>query len=271
MITPLMHILSCLNENFEIDAPVDILYLNRKDRDLIVHEAKRLGAFFDDENRIWINESPSGEKMVATTQIISGKAQTLNEYTSLLLTRVWKCFPVYLKEINATSVEVSEDDLSCDAIVLRLEGNSRYIYSYVYRVMEMPSLSYEMKIARLQELLMTIQSHTVVVDDSMKNTRLYARMELHSKLSYWQEMLITDYINYYNKVPPEFSADTISIIRKELSLLGFYGFVNPLEMYQRFNNSRVARKVDIEIEENVIAFLTKVVLSGGVNLNENAR
>ena len=49
MITPLMHILSCLDEEYKAGAPIGMLHLNRSDWDLIVTEAKRLGSIFSDE------------------------------------------------------------------------------------------------------------------------------------------------------------------------------------------------------------------------------
>ena len=266
MITPLMHILSCLDEKYEVEAPADILYLSRYDRELIIQEAKRLGSFFSDENKIWISESPTGKKMVSDIQVIVGKSQSLNPYTALLLTRVWKCFATYLREVDIVSPDTSNDDLSTDAVVLRLEGNPRYVYVYIYNTMETPSLSYDAKIAKLHELLMTIRSHSVVRDLTSRDAKLLSRMELHSMLSFWKEMLISDYIEMYGEEPPPFTEETIETIRSEMTNLGFYGFVNPLEMYQQFNSSRVARKVEINIDEEVVDFLVKVVRSGGVSV-----
>ncbi len=266
MITPVMHVLSCLNAKYEIEPPVDTLYLNKQDRELIIREAKRLATYFEDENKIWISESQTGLRMVSEVQVIAGKSQSLNPYTALLLTRIWKCYPMYLKEVDTVVADSSNDDLSTDAVVLRLEGNPRYIYVYVYNTMEASALSYEVKIGRLLELLLTIKSHSVIKDTTPRDTRLMGRMELHSMFSYWKGMLMSDYIDMYGEAPPEFTEDTIEVIRRELSDLGFYGFVNPLEMYQQFNSSRVSRKVEINIDDEVIAFLTKVVLSGGATI-----
>lgn len=266
MITPLMHILSCLNEKYQIEQPVDILYLSRADRELIIGEARRLGSYFSDESKIWITESPTGQRMVSETQVIAGKSVTLCPYTALLLTRVWKCFNVYQQEVDALATDVVNDDLSTDAVVLRLEGNPRYIYVYVYNTMELPALSYDAKIARLLELLTTIRSHSVVRDTTPRDTRLSQRMELHSMMSYWEGLLMSDYIDMYGTAPEAFSEETIETIRHELADLGFYGFVNPLEMYQQFNSSRVSRKVEITIDDEVVNFLTKVVMSGGATV-----
>lgn len=266
MITPLMHILSCLNSQYAIGAPVDILYLNKQDRNLIISEACRLGSILTEGEDIWVAPSPTGIDMVCQTQVINNEAKTLNPYTALLLTRVKNCFPKYYQEVDSTKVESSDEDLSTDAVVLRLEGSPRYIYMYVYNVMEMPSLSYDARIEKLRELLLTIQSHVAVVEDVEASATLTSRLELQSKLSYWKGMLLADYITYFGSLPEEFSDGTIATVRKELQDLGFYGFVNPLKMYQDFSGSRVSRKVQVNIEDWVVAYLTKVVLSGGATL-----
>lgn len=266
MITPMMHILSGMDEQYRMGHPVNILYLNREDRDLVIGEAKNIGARLNNENKVWITDSPTGEKMVADTQVVVDESITLNPYSALLLTRLWECFKVYSQEVDKDDVEEVSDDLSTDAVVLRLEGAPRYIYVFVYNVMEMPSLSYDAKIAKLQELLHILQTHSVVLnteasDPSLRKT--LARMELHSKLSYWKVLLMQDYMRVYGTVPPGFTPETINVIRQDLANMGFYGFVNPLQMYKEFTTSRVSRKVSVDVDDFVMEFLTKVVRSGG--------
>lgn len=267
MITPLMHILSCLNEDYVIEEPVDIFYLNKVNRDFIIDEARRLGSYFSDDNKLWITDSITGRRMVSDVQVISGFSRELNPYTALLLTRVWKCFEKYQYEVNVSSTDTNvTEDLSTDAIVLRLEGNPKYIYVHVYNIMETPSLSYDTKIARLADLLTIIRGHSVIKDTQVGNARLLKRIELQSNLNYWKGMLFSDYIEMYGITPPNFSEDTISTICDELTDLGFYGFVNPLEMYQQFSSACVSRKIEVSISEEVIDFLTKIVLSGGATV-----
>lgn len=266
MFTPVMHILSCLDDKYEIGSPADILYLSKSDRELIIREACRLGKIFDDENKVWITNSNTGLPMVSEIQAIAGTSKQISPYTALLLTRIHECFPVYLQEIDTVSAAVAEDDLSTDAVVLRLEGNPRYVYVYVYNIMELPSLSYDVKIARLKELLVTIQSHSVIKDTEPRDSKLRERLELHSKFSYWKGMLMADYVKYYGVLPPPLGEGIVDTIRSELSDMGFYGFVDPLKMYQEFNSSRISRKVEVNIDESVIHFLTKVVLSGGATI-----
>ena len=263
MITPFMHILSCINEKYEMDAPVDILYLGRRDRDLIISEAKRLGSIFSNESKIWIENAGQENEYVSEYQAVAGKAVTLNRYTALLLTRLLKCYRVYFKEFNIVVAEMLDEDLSEDAVILRLEGNPFFIYTYVFKVMRTASLNYDAKIAKLSELLMTIKAHSVVEQDGFYDSRLRSRLVLHSQLSFWKGMLMSDYIQIYGEVPESFTEDTIKVIRKELLDLGFYGFVNPLDMYWRFNSSRVTRKINVSVDDSVVDFLTKVVKSGG--------
>lgn len=273
MITPLMHILSCFNEDYAIENPVDVLYLNRKDWELIVTEAKRLCSLVTDEDALFSIDSPTGYTMISPTQSIAGTATNLCPYTALLLTRLKSCVPVYLREVNTVSIEEAEDDLSTDAVVLRLEGNPRYIYYYVYSVMEMSSMSYDAKISKLKELLNTVRSHVLTQtaifggeDANPQQKKLLQRLEMQSKFNYWKGMLLQDYIMYYGSVPPEFTRDTMKTIKRELWDLGFYGFVNSFQMFLSFTGSRVTRKRDVDIDEWVITFLTKIVLSGGATL-----
>lgn len=271
MITPLMHILSCYDEHFRISSPVNILYLNKKDRELVISESKRLCALINDGDSFYISTSDTGKPMVCEVQNIAGSAVTLNPYTALMLTRIHNCVPMYLQEVDTVSVEVAEDDLSTDAVILRLEGNPKYIYYYVYNIMEMPSLTYQSKILKLKELLLTIISHPVIqdvggtndVDSNPQRKILLNRLQLHSNFNYWKSMMLEDYIKYYGTIPPEFDESVLKLVKKELWDAGFYGFVNPLEIYLNFNSSRVTRKLDVDIEDWVLEFLTKCVLSGG--------
>lgn len=261
-----MHILSSLDENYRVGHPVNILYLSRTDRDLVIGEAKRLGSMLNDENYIWLTESPTRHQVVAETQVVADEAKTISPYTALLLTRLHECFKVYGHTVDEDSAQAESDDLSTDAVVLRLEGTPKYVYVYVYNVMETPSLTYEAKIAKLQDLLNTLQTHSIVAatgDMDEKTKTMIARLELHSTLHYWERMLMADYVRIFGTVPPPFTSETVETVRKELSDLGFYGFVNPMAMYHEFTSSRVARKVSVDVEPAVIEFLSKVVRSGG--------
>ena len=263
MITPLMHILSCLDEKYQVGPPVDILYLGKTDRELIIHEARRLGVILNDADKIMCSVSDTGLEMVAPQQEIAGSLKSINPYTGLLLTRVRSCLATYNRELDTVAPDVAEDDLSTDAVVLRLEGNARYAFVYVYKIMETPALSYDAKIAKLRELLLTIKSHSVVENNELKDGNLKRRLELHSMFNYWKGMLMSDYIRYYGVEAPTFDETTLKVMKSELNDLGFYGFVNPLAMYQEFNNSRVARKVEVNIDDSVVEYLSKIVLSGG--------
>lgn len=267
MLSPLMHILSCLDEKFEVGAPVNIFELSKKDKDLIVSEARRICSYFKSEDKIWITESPTGLKMVSDVQVISGEAVKINPYTALLLTRVWSCVDTYLKEVCDVITELKDDDLSNDSVVLRLEGNPNYVYAFVYNTMETKALTYDARIEKIKELLMIIKSHIVVQDSTSMDLRLRAKLELHSKLNYWSAMLTSDYVKYYGSIPSVFCEKDLEIVKRELRDLGVYGFNNPLKMYIEFSNSRVSRKVEVNIEDWVVDFLTKVVLSGGAMLD----
>ncbi len=262
MITPLMHILSCLNENFEVKKPVNILYLSKSDRDIILAEARRLCELVLDPDIIVTMDGH-----VFPVQYSGDNSISLNVYTVALLERIQACAAVYLDSLKEGGKDKSQedDDLSTQATILRLEGNPDYIYYFVYKMMEAQALSYDVKIAKLAELLAMLNAHGgEKLGKAVEDTELPLRLGLHSELRYWKSMLMGDVMRRMHSVPEEpFTEKTIETIRSQLSALGLYGFVNPLRMYRDFSSSRVERKSNVNIPDRVLVFLGKVVQSGG--------
>lgn len=262
MITPLMHVLSCLDENFEVGRPVNILYLSKSDRDIILAEARRLCELVLDPDVI-----ATSEGHVFPTQYSGDNSVSLNTYTVAFLERVQMCAKVYLEALKADSKDESHDDedLSTQATILRLEGNPDYIYYYVYKMMETHALSYDVKIAKLAELLTMLNAHGgEKLGKALEDTELPRRLELHSNLGYWKSMLMGDVMRRTQTLPSEqFTDGTIETIRAQISALGLYGFVNPLQMYRDFSGSRVECKSNVNVPDRVLIFLGKVVQSGG--------
>lgn len=269
MITPLMHILSSLNEKFETDEPVNILYLNKSDRDLILSEAERLCDRVLDDNIV-----ATMDGHVFNTQYYGGQAITLNPYTIALLERLIQCAKVY-KGQSVTSSETSEadSDLSAQSTVLRIERDPDHIYYYVYTVMSASNMTYDAKIQKLSELLIVLNTHSgSEIGPKIDNSAFMARIELQSSLRFWKTILMRDVMCSSGALPEEpFTDATVDTIREQLKFLGFYGFVNPLKMYQDFSGSRVERKSDVNIPGEVLVFLAKVIQSGGgrVRIEDN--
>lgn len=262
MITPLMLILSSLSKDYETDKPVNVLYLSKSDRDLILSEAHRLCDLVLNPDVV-----ATMEGHVFPTQYCGDRSISLNPYTVAFLERVQACAHVYLDNLKSSARQSTsdDDDLSTQATILRLEGNPDYIYYYVYKMMEAPSLTYDAKIGKLAELLTMLNAHggeklgKAAVDDELPR-----RLELHSNLGYWKSMLVGDVMRRTNAVPDEvFTEATIEVIREQISSLGLYGFVNPLKMYQDFSSSRIERKSNVNVPDRVLLFLGKVVQSGG--------
>lgn len=269
MITPLMHILSSLNDKYETDEPVNILYLNKSDRDLILSEAERLCDRILDDNMV---ATMGGH--VFNTQYYGGQAITLNPYTIGLLERMIQCAKVYKSRGASASETVEADsDLSAQSTVLLIERNPDHIYYYVYTVMSAPNMTYEAKIQKLSELLIVLNTHSGSdIGPKIDNSAFMARIELQSSLTYWKSMLMCDVMRASGALPEEpFTESTIDTIREQLRFLGFYGFVNPLKMYQDFSGSRVERKSDVNIPSEILVFLAKVIQSGGgrVRIEDN--
>lgn len=268
MITPLMLLLSSINEKFEFDSPVEIGYLSRSNANLIRAEADRLGKMAVSED--YLQPALDGdfnpiEGSVGTTQYVDGKQLDISLATAMILTRVREAYKVY-KRTNPGDAAGSEDDIvdiGLDTVILRLEGNPYYIYSYVCEVMNTKHLSFRGRMMKLIELYSSIFGHVNTEARDLFTSELLTRLELHSTLQFWQSLIMSDMLkrgyvgNYVSK-------DDIVVVGEELRSLGFYGFVNPLKMYQEFSNSQIQRKVDVNIDEEVITFLEKVVRSGGV-------
>lgn len=261
MITPLMHILSSLNDKFETDRPVNILYLNKSDRDLILSEAARLCDMALDENVI-----ATMDGRVFETQYYNGQAITLNPYTMVFLERLIQCAKLYKNGHIATEeASESDKDLSAQSTVLLIESNPDHIYYYVYKMMSSRNLTYDQRIQKLQELLIVLNTHSGgEVGPKVDNSGFLARIELQSHISYWKTMLMCDVMRITGAIPEEpFTEATIETIREQLKFLGFYGFVNPMKMYKDFSGSRVTRKSDVNVPDYVLVFLAKVIQSGG--------
>ncbi len=270
MITPLMLILSSLNEKQTTDSPVSVLYLNRSDRDLILSEATRLCNRVLDENIICTLDG----QVYPTQSCSDGEFLTLDDYTVAMLERIIMCARVYLRSDATVDDNEADYDLGTQDTVLKLEGNPSFIYYYVYSLMYAPTPNYEAKLQKLAELLQVLQSHTMNLSDqpSDDEVRRLSRLELHSHMEYWKTMLVGDVMRRTKALPQEqFTEQTIETIQKQLKILGFYGFVNPLQMYKDFGSSRVSSKTNVEVEEWVLAFLGKIIQSGGgrVQLEDN--
>lgn len=267
MITPLMLILSSLNEKYEMDKPANILYLSKLDRDVVLSEARRLCDLALNPEVV-----ATMDGHVFPTQFSGDNSITLSPYTVAFLERVQACAKVYQEHLRTGSKHASDDsddDLSTQATILRLEGNPDYIYYYVYKMMEVQTFSYDVKIAKLAELLAMLNAHGgEKLGRAVEDTEFPRRLELHSSIGYWKSMLMGDVMRRTNALPEEpFTEDTIEVIREQISALGLYGFVNPLQMYRDFSSSRIERKTDVNIPDRVLIFLGKVVQSGGGRLH----
>lgn len=255
-----MLLLSCLNQDYRCDQPVDILYLNYTDRSLILKQADRIGKFVTEY--LGSMESPSGKEIVDTVQYINGDTVNIKPETAALLTRLRECYKVFKRSKNIAAAEEDTDDLGTDAIILRLEGNPKFVYVYVYNLMENKGLEYNVKMAKLLEIYNSIINHVQVQNETDREQASYKRLELQSTAEFWQRMLTLDVMRDYQTTRAITPKD-LENVKKELRMLGLYGFVDPLKMFKDFSGSRVNRKVNVQIGDEVIEFLERVVKSGG--------
>lgn len=261
MITPLMHIMSCLREDYTVGDPLNILYLNKVDREVILEEAKRLcGILLDPEVIATMDDR------VFPTQYCGSSCITLSPYTVSFLEKARECARHYRTVLISgfKEDEGDDNDLSAQTTALRLEGDPKHIYYYVYNVMAKEG-DYAAKIAKLAELSLLLSAHGVVeVGSSEEEAELLSRLQMQSTIGYWKQLLLGDAIRRTQQIPDEpFTKKTIEDIRDEINKLGLYGFVNPLRMYQDFSSSRISRKKTLNVPNSVLVFLSKVIQSGG--------
>lgn len=264
LITPVMFLLSGITKDFGYDHPVDIMYLNMSDRALILREVERLGKNVSDDDMTLTTTDVLGNEVVDTSQLCAGEIIDISLPTAVILTRLRQAYASY-KNTAITSVETGSD-LDTDTVLLRLEGNPKYVYTYVYEMMENRSLDYDDKIAKIFELYSSIMGYMENVGNN-NNDFLVRRLEEQGSLAFWQRLITVDCVRRTGTIPSAVTEETISKTKEELNKLGYYGFVNPWKMYSEFVTSRINRKVELNINAEVIDYLETVVKSGGVVLS----
>lgn len=268
MITPLMLLLSSINQQYENDSPVDTTYLNRSDRKLILEEADRLGRMATDENIIMMVHDRFGVQMADTAQVMDDHVVDISLATAMMLTRIATSYEVFKKSVSSMDVrskgeEADDDDLGTDSVILLLEGNPRYVYSYVYNLMITRGVNYSAKIMKIVELYTSIISHMDMTISVEGNQNTASRLELQSTYQFWQGLILSEMLKH-GLTGNTVTFEDIHTVKQELSALGFYGFVNPYKMFMDFSGSRISRKVGVNIDPEVVDFLEKIVRSGGV-------
>lgn len=266
MITPLMYLLSGINQEFIYDHPVDIMYLDREDRTIVLSEATRLGTMVNDPEQIVLTEDLFGQTIVDNVQNVGDRMVEINMATAIVLNRVREAYLMLQKDAEDALTSDQGDDLSADVAVLRLEGNPRYVYIYVYDVMRSRGMTYKEKILHIAELYSTILGSVKTTLDTTKQNFLYQRLELQSTFQFWRGLVMSDMMRHGLGAEVTVTNEDIAVVQQELSNLGFYGFVNPFKMYNDFAGARVTRKVTANISPDVITFLEKVIASGGVQI-----
>lgn len=268
MVEPLMLLLSSINKDYGYDHPVDIMYMSRSDRTTVMREADRLGRLACNSDVIFMGEDTFGNPIVDDGQVVGGSRMIkISPATQMLLMRIQEAYKVFRKyNAHSGDVETESSDLGADSVILRLEGNPKFVYIYVYSVMESKGLGYATKIGKIAEVYNAIVGHTQLSIGEENIQFLLNRFELQSTEQFWCNMLTSDLMSHNGGLAEPITAADLEVSKKELKDLGFYGFVNPYKMYMDFSNSRVNRKLDVNVRPEVIEFLRKVVRSGGVDV-----
>lgn len=264
MITPLMLLLSSTRADGTFDKPVDTVYLNKNDRKVILDEVHRMGRMICRGDDYWVTEEINGKQCMDVCQAVDTKMVDISMATAVMLDRIKESYEVFCK--YDTPVGSEEDtDFGLDNLLLQVEGNPRYIYVYVYNVMSSRGSTYNAKMAKLKELYDIISVGSTESSGDDQSDPLTARLEEQSYYEFWQRVLMRD-IMVRTGAPAVVSKEDIDRVKVELKQLGFYGFVNPYEMYKEFLGSRINRKSEIEVSEDTVEFLRQIITSGGVSV-----
>ena len=267
MITPLMLLLSSINQDMAYDHPVELTYLTRDDRALVVGEAERMGRIVSDSAKLIFTENSAGQSYADLDQVVGDSFVRIHPATAMLLTRVREAYNVFQRRSAGVVAEAEDNDLGADDVVLRLEGNSKYVYVLVQQIMAKRSIDFDAKVAQLagiyKQITLTGESQEV----SKAINFLRDRLELQSYHQFWCKLLTADLIHYGLFDGEIVQPEDLELVKKEIRLFGLYGFVNPKEMYDEFVGARVSRKTAVKVDAEVVDFLYKVVRSGGGSLS----
>lgn len=272
MITPLNYLLSGYNESFEYDSPVDIkTYMNDDDYKFVIVETDAL--IHRLRANISMGTDALGEEMVDRLQLVNSEVKEIDVYSALLLNRALLAAKRYEQEGQRKEEPDQVLNLENNNIVMRIEGNKYYVYTFVYAVMTDKALQFDKKIQKIAHILELVENYgehsygDASVEDE-QNLRV-DRLKLLSNSSYWMNMLTLDHLKHFGTPGPAFKEDTLRVVRSELKEMGFPGFVNPIKMYYDFVSARVKRKTEVNVDNEVLTFLKRVVRSGGMSLSEN--
>ena len=268
MVTPLMLLLSSINEEYKYDKVLDLSYLTVADKNCLMAEADRLGKLAAnsgrDDQRLLYTTAKSGREIVdPDAQIISGAVVSVHPATAMLLTRIAEAHSVLTKSAATQPLleTYEEEEINIDREIQDIEGRPSKVYDYVYRVMSPQGVDRNTKMRKIIDLYLRITNFS---SESVKAaTKNDARLLLHSRALFWTEMLTRDWLACGNSMEESFSVRDLDIVKAELRKLGFPGFVNPLEIYRNFGGAVVTRKTEVKVDPSVIMFLDKVIRSGG--------
>ena len=272
MITPVMLMLSSISSDLSYTQPVNTMYLNQDDYDIIMSEVQRLTSilrnpsrvspllseYTEEENNLYSSGAYVPEWRPSTEQMIHYEYKTIHPGTWVILNRLYHCSKLF-EERNVSYVS-----FDTETILLNLESNPDYIYSYILKVMRSTNWDYPYKMSMFADLYSKIQMS--IQDESSTIDGTVHRLKQMSELKFYQKLIYTDYLTAFGQFPPPITLSDLYVIRDELKELGLYGFCNPLELYNQFALSRVQRKTKVNISSDIVDLIRKILLSGGVTV-----
>lgn len=263
MFHPTMLMLCTINiDTFKCQDEVDYTYLQQSKEQILTREVDALC------NRILSDEFLftvcNGMEIAMTTQFVGTKQVKISRYTALILTRL-KEAAQFLKK-NMTGSEY--DDISDDITISRIEAIPNSIYSTVYNILSNESAAArasKVGIRKLNEIRKKILLHKDKEAATISQGFLQKIKDI-STVGFWRVLLYHDYLKVYDSMPAPITCETLNNIKRELQSLDIYGFVPPDKVVETYKTTSVSRKLNIQVDDFVISYLTEIVRSGGVEV-----
>lgn len=261
MFHPTTILFACYNMNTSAFEDINISFLSEKDRNVLNAEIDRLHSVLSEDNIFY--EDFNGIKVASTTQYTLMGQVDISKETALILTKLAQACSFWKDNHNKLSIK---EDISSDMLLTKIDAFPTSIYRIVYNLLYGEKTTRKSKgLLKLNELLQKIMVYNNQAQADITGDMLEKIEEL-STMSFWRTLLSMEYMKCYSELPPNITINTMNTIKKELAYFDIHGFVPPNKVYDAFHTVMEYRKSTINISEDIVDFLSKIVRSGGINL-----
>lgn len=258
-----MHILSCYGEGAVITEPAPLVMPTRERNSIVSQALKMLEGIKEYNLKGTPYESfypykPHSGSFYMSPQINTCGIYTLDHYSVFMIEMVGNVMDTYLSKVSAYTNQSATLDYGDDTLVMYLENHPNMIYKFVYDILRTSSL--QDGITKLSDIAYKISKSS----ESDNVIDIISRYQIYANKSFWEKILKLRYISNFCENPPDVDFD---LLRKELSMVGLYGFSNPYEDMKKYYDNSLCVKTKVTLPEFAIEFLHDTILSGGGSID----